>query len=63
MAARRMDTVLMLAGYFLAFWLGAGLYAAIVLRFTGRDGVAANVALLAWLPIFALIVYFWRPLG
>lgn len=58
-----MDTVWLVAKYGLAFCLAGGLYAAVVLRFTGRDGPAANLALLGWVPVFALIAYLWRPLG
>lgn len=58
-----MDTAWLVIKYALLLLLGGGLYAVPMTRIFGRDGTAANVALLSWIPVFAAIVYFWRPLG
>ncbi len=57
------DVVWTVMKYGLLLFLGGGLYAAILLRFTGRTGRASDLAVLSWLPVFAAIVYFWRPFG
>ena len=58
-----MDTVWLVLKYGLAFFLGGGFYASILFRFTGRDGLASNIGMLTWIPVFTAIVYFFRPFG